>query len=89
VQHAWVAFDVALIIALMMLCRRHRAWLAIGVAVTVTLDAFVTALEAATFNVHHARNALDLVAIVVACAGPTVAAIALWGFVRRRVAVQP
>jgi phosphatidylglycerol lysyltransferase len=89
VQHAWVAFDCALIIALMVLCRRHRAWLAIGVAVTVTLDALVTALEAATYNVHHARNALDIVAILVACAGPTVAAVALWGFVRRRVAVQP
>lgn len=89
VQHAWVAFDVALIVALMILCRRHRTWLAIGVAITVTLDALVTALEAATFNVHHARAPIDFAAVLLACAGPTVAAIALWGFVRRRSAVQP
>jgi putative Mn2+ efflux pump MntP len=89
VQHAWVALDVALIFALMLLCRRHRTWLAVGVAVAVTLDALATALEAATFNVHHARNALDVAAMLLACAGPTVAAIALWGFVRRRAAVQP
>ncbi|MDB5213667.1 MAG: hypothetical protein JWO86_1594 [Myxococcaceae bacterium] len=89
VQHGWVAFDVALIVALLVLCRRHRTWLAIGVAVTVTLDAVVTALEAATFNVHHARNLLDVAVILLACTGPTVAAVALWGFVRRRTAVQP
>lgn len=89
VQHAWVAFDVALIFALLVLCRRHRTWLAMGVALTVTLDALVTALEAATFNVHHARNAVDVAVVLVACAGPVVAAIALWGFVRRRSAVQP
>lgn len=91
VQHAWVAFDVALIVALLLLCRRHRTWLAVGVALTVTLDALMTALEAATFNVHHAREwlPLDVAAILIACAGPIVAAIALWGFVRRRSAVQP
>jgi phosphatidylglycerol lysyltransferase len=89
VQHAWVAFDVALIVALMLLCRKHRTWLAVGVAVTVTLDAVVTAGEALVFNVHHARNLLDLTLVAVACAGPTLAAIALWGFVRRRSAVQP
>ena len=89
VQHAWVGFDVALVCALLLLCRRHRTWLAVGVAVTVTLDALATALEAATFNVHHARNALDVALILVACTGPTVAAIALWGFVRRRFVVQP
>jgi phosphatidylglycerol lysyltransferase len=89
VHHAWVAFDLALIAALMLLCRRHRTWLAIGVAVTVTLDAVVTAVEAMAFNVRHARSALDLVAIAVACAGPAIAAVALWGFVRRSTVVQP
>jgi phosphatidylglycerol lysyltransferase len=89
VHHAWVLFDVLLAVGLMALCRRHRTWLAVGVAVTVTLDAVLTIAEALAYNVRHARSAIDLVAVVLACLGPTLAAIALWGFVRRRAAVQP
>ncbi|MDB4941163.1 MAG: hypothetical protein JWP97_697 [Labilithrix sp.] len=89
VQHAWVLFDVLLACALWALCRRHRSWLATAVASVVTLDAVVTAVEALAFNVEHVRGPLDAMAIAVACTGPTLAAIALWGFVRRRALVQP
>lgn len=89
VHHAWVLFDVALVAALVVLCRRHRTWLAVALASTVTLDAVVTTFQALTFNARHVRGAIDALVVVVACSGPTIAAIALWGFVRRRSAVQP
>lgn len=87
VHHAWIIFDLALAVALLAICYRHRTWLAVGVATVVTFDALATTVQALAFNVHHVRGLLDVAVILVACIGPTVAAVALWGSVRRRRAV--
>lgn len=77
-QWGWVAFDVAIFVALFALSRRWRPRLATAVAGAVTADAVVTALEAAFYNVPHRQGALDFAAIGVAIAAPTFAAIVLW-----------
>lgn len=84
VQHAWVAFDLLLIGALYHLRRRWNLNWAIGVATAVTLDTALTVLQAITWNVKRVRTPLELLMMLVACAGPALAAVVLWGAVKRR-----
>jgi len=83
VHGAWVFFDVVLIGALHVQRRTGNERLARAVAVAVTVDALLTAVQAFWWNAPRARHALDVVAIVVACVGPLIAAPVLWGAVRR------
>ena len=78
VQLGWIAFDLALAAALVTLGRRWRAGLDLALAALVTLDALLTAFEAATFNLRHAPRALDVLVSAIAVLGPTLAAWALW-----------
>ena len=84
VKWSWVAFDMLLLAALYRLKQRPTRRLAIAVAVAVTLDTLVTLTQAALWNASRARTALELAMVVVACAGPALAAVVLWGAVRRR-----
>jgi phosphatidylglycerol lysyltransferase len=84
VQTAWVAFDVALTGGIVSLARRHRRGLGLGLAVAVSVDAVVTFVEAAWFHLPHLQGPGELVATLVACAGPVVGASALWGLHRTR-----
>jgi len=76
---AWVLFDVLLAGSLIGLRSRPTVkWLTV-LAVAVTTDAVVTLLEALLWNVRHARGALDYLVLTVACTGPSLAALVLWG----------
>lgn len=95
VHTAWVLFDVLLVAALWMLlhrqafaprtmaARRHTAHLALVLASCVSLDALLTAWQAWVFNIPRVRSVLDAVIVLLACAGPLVAAPVLWGAARR------
>jgi phosphatidylglycerol lysyltransferase len=88
VKWAWVAFDVALAASLLALATRWRRWLALGLAVAVTADALVTAIEVLWFNLPRVRGPVEAAALVLATAVPTVASFVLWRAVghRRRLA---
>ena len=89
VQAAWVAFDVALALALLSLCRTYRPRLGEALVVLVSADAALTLLQAALYNAPRAVRTIDWIVIAVACAGPVLGALALRGSVRRRREVQP
>ena len=84
VKWLWVTFDVVLLGALYRLRQRPTQRLATAAATAVTMDTVVTLAQASLWNVSRARTALDLLMITGACAGPALAAVVLWGAVRRR-----
>ncbi|HUS33668.1 MAG TPA: DUF2156 domain-containing protein [Kofleriaceae bacterium] len=77
-QWGWVAFDVAIFVALFALSRKWRHRLATLVAAAITADAVTTLGEALFYNVPHRRGPLDFVVIAIAIAAPTFASIVLW-----------
>lgn len=77
-QWGWVAFDIVLGGALLVLARRWRQPLADLVATAVTADAAVTIGQAILYNAPRVRGALDVIVIVIAVLAPTCAAILLW-----------
>jgi phosphatidylglycerol lysyltransferase len=83
VRWAWVSFDCVLIVGLLSLARSWRRWLARSLAVAITLDALVTVMEVALFNLPRATRVSTWVVLVLACAGPSVAATFLWLALRR------
>lgn len=86
IQFGWVVFDVGLAVALLALSLRWRHWLAIVLATAVTCDAVLTTIEAVVYNLPRAavHEWLSGLVIAVACGGPALSAICLWGAVRRR-----
>lgn len=87
-QRAWVVFDVLLFVGLAMLVSRWRAWLGRTLAVAVSLDAALTAWQAATWYVARATGPTDHLLSLLATAGPLLAAIVLWGTVRRNTVMR-
>ena len=83
VQTGWVCFDVALVAVLFSLTLRWRHWLGVLVASAVSADAAVTALQVALYDGPRA-TAADWPVIAISLAGPTLAAIVLWGAVGHR-----
>lgn len=83
VQVAWVLFDLVLLWAL------HKEWrsgnyrLAVWIATAVSVDALLTLAQAVWWNAAHTSSAWERAVVVVACAGPAIAAPVLWGAVRR------
>lgn len=88
VKWLWVGFDVTLLGALYRLRRGSSRQLAVAVATAVTADAVLTLVQAAFWNVSRARTALELLMVLVACSGPALAAVVLWGAVRRRAVLE-
>lgn len=82
-QRAWVAFDVGLLLGLASLLRRWRDWLGVLLASAVSLDATVTLVQALTWYVPRATGVVDLVLTAVVVSAPMLAAVVLWGTVRR------
>jgi phosphatidylglycerol lysyltransferase len=74
VQRGWVAFDVLVIVLLLLLARRWRPRLAGGLALLVTCDAVLTAVQAVTWNLPRARGPVDLAIIAISLAAPAFAA---------------
>lgn len=83
VKCGWVAFDCLLLFGLAALLRRPSFRLAAWLAAAVSVDAMLTPLEAALWNVPRQRGAADLAIIALACLAPLVAALTLWGAAHR------
>lgn len=79
VQIAWVAFDVAVCIAMLSLASRWRIGLAKALAVATSLDATLTVIEVLADGARRARGPLDLAIMAAACLGPVLATSLLWG----------
>jgi phosphatidylglycerol lysyltransferase len=78
VQIGWIAFDVLVACLLVRLARGWPPRLARALALLVTGDAALTALQAATWNLPRLVGPIDLVAVVPSLAAPTFAAWFLW-----------
>ncbi|HEX4462754.1 MAG TPA: DUF2156 domain-containing protein [Polyangia bacterium] len=83
IQTAWVTFDIALVAVLFSLTLRWRHWLGVLVASAISADAVLTALQVALYDGPRAPAA-DWPVIAISLAGPTLAAIVLWGAVGHR-----
>jgi phosphatidylglycerol lysyltransferase len=79
IQWGWVGFDALLALALLYWLKRPQKRLLTILAVAITADAALTALQALLWNVRRARGAADGALIVLGCAAPIVAAALLWG----------
>ncbi len=78
IHHAWVGFDVLLIVLMLSLVRHWRSWVARVVIVLTSLDALLTTLQVSLWNVWTARGFLGWTALFVGCAGPLLAATFFW-----------
>jgi phosphatidylglycerol lysyltransferase len=83
VQRAWVAFDVLVAVALLVLAKWWRGGLAVALGAAITADAVLTAFEAAAYNLPRAQSLSTWLVVALACAGPALGAVTLWGAVRR------
>lgn len=81
VRAAWVGFDVLLVVALFALTFRWRAWLGTLLAGAITIDALLTAMQIFVWDFPRGRSTGDWLIYAIAIAGPTVAALVLWGAV--------
>lgn len=84
VQAAWVAFDALLCVALLGLAGRWRAGLARALAVAISADALVTALEVLQFNLPRLAGAAEALVSLAAVVAPAFAAAVLWGALHHR-----
>lgn len=84
VKTGWVVFDVLLVIALFSLTRRWRHALGVAVATAITCDAALTTLQVVAWDLPRVTTPLELVVMALAIAGPTLAAVILWGAVGHR-----
>lgn len=90
VHIAWVLFDLVLLGALVAL-RRMRGharvadqwYMARAIAIAVTFDAALTLTEALLWNAPRTHTIRDVLMLVIACIGPWLAAVVLWGAARR------
>ena len=78
VRWAWVAFDVALTIALVALTQRWRRGLATVVALAITADFVVTLSEALAWNLPRVHRFGDALAMVIAVSAPVFASLIMW-----------
>ncbi len=79
VQLAWVALDLGLLAGFAALMRRWRTALGTVLALAVTADAVVTAIEAAVYNLPRVHGPVTAGLIALAVTGPALAAVLLWG----------
>lgn len=84
IRWAWVGFDVLLLVLLVRALRVPSTRLLTLLTAVVALDALVTTMQAMLWNLPRAHGVLDLGVMLVACAGPALAAAALWGVRRNR-----
>ena len=84
VKWTWVCFDVALALGLFRLLKKPSLLLLRVLAMAVTTDALVTTLEVALWNVARVQGPWDYVALGIACLGPCLSAMVLWGASRHR-----
>ncbi|HEY6553130.1 MAG TPA: DUF2156 domain-containing protein [Vicinamibacteria bacterium] len=78
VRWAWVAFDMAVGIALYRLSGRWNPWLANVLIAAISLDAILTAAQALLYDLPRHGTPWDVAVIAVAVLAPTVAVMLLW-----------
>ncbi len=93
VHGTWVLFDVALIVALRALRARESvsgavargaAWrLSRALAIAVSADAALTMIQAIWWNRTATGSVLGWAMVLLACSGPLIVAVMLWGATRR------
>jgi phosphatidylglycerol lysyltransferase len=82
-QTGWVTFDLILVATLFALTMRWRHWLGVTVAGAISADALLTLAQVLTYDAPRVHG-LDWFVVAVALAGPTLAALVLWGAVGHR-----
>jgi phosphatidylglycerol lysyltransferase len=82
-QTGWVAFDLILIATLFALTLRWRHWLGVTVAGAISADALLTLAQVLDYDAPRVHG-LDWLVVALALAGPTLAALVLWGAVGHR-----
>ncbi len=75
----WVMFDVVVAAGLFRFLYKRSTSSLTPLAIAVTLDAVLTPIEAALWNLPRARGWLDYVVLALACLAPLLASIVLWG----------
>lgn len=85
VKSGWVGFDLALVAILFALTLRWRHWLGVAVAAAISADAILTTAQVALYDAPRAHGSVvDWLVIAGSVAGPTLAAVVLWGAVGHR-----
>lgn len=98
VQTAWVLFDVLLLFGLRALRARERASGALArrsawrwsraLAIAVSADAVLTSVQALWWNRVSVHGVPGGIVVALACLGPTLASVILWGASRRMNTLQ-
>ncbi len=98
VHVAWVVFDVLLLFGLRALRVKERASGALArragwrwsrtLAIAVSADAVLTSVQALWWNLASIHGATGRAVVLLACLGPTLASIVLWGASRRMNTLQ-
>jgi phosphatidylglycerol lysyltransferase len=83
VQWAWVGFDLALAVALLVSIRGFRPRLSRWIVVAVSLDACVTSVQALSFNLRRLSGFVDAAGVGLALLAPLVASFILANAHRR------
>jgi phosphatidylglycerol lysyltransferase len=81
----WVGFDALVAAGLFRFLYKRSTSSLTPLAVLVTLDALLTPLQAALWNLPRASGVVDYLVTGVACAAPLLASVVLWGARRARV----
>lgn len=84
VKWAWITFDVALAFGLFRLLRKPAPALLRLLALAVTSDALLTTLQVSCWNARHVQGHWDYLVLAIACLGPCLSAMVLWGASRHR-----
>lgn len=83
VRWSWIAFDVAMAAALLMLARRWRRRLGLATAIAAAGDFALTSLQAIAWNLPRMKRRSDVAVIAISVAAPLFAATVLGGGVKR------
>lgn len=76
---SWVAFDALVATGLFRFLYKRSTASLTPLTLAVSLDAVLTPLQAALWNLPRARGVLDYLVIALACLAPLLASIVLWG----------
>jgi phosphatidylglycerol lysyltransferase len=76
---SWVCFDVIVAAGLFRFLHKRSTSSLTPLSILVTLDAVLTPLEAALWNLPRARSVFDYAVIAAACLAPLLASVVLWG----------
>ena len=82
-QWAWIAFDLALAVLLLLLTRRFRRWLSRLLVGLVLADTLLTTLQALLFNLPRIESLSAVAGVLVGVLAPGFASLVLLSSHRR------